>query len=84
MMPPWPGSLTTAAGATMDARIAELLAESRAQEKAGDYAASLRLAEAALAQARELGDSEGICGGHTHIANVHWRMGHFDLARAGD
>jgi DNA-binding SARP family transcriptional activator len=64
----------------MNARIAELLAESRAQEKAGAYAAALRLAEAALAQARSLDDQEGICGGHTHVANVHWRMGHFDLA----
>jgi tetratricopeptide (TPR) repeat protein len=56
-------------------RILLLLAESRAHEKAGRFPQALARAREALKLAQETGDSAGIAGGLTHLANVHMRMG---------
>lgn len=64
----------------MDSQISELLAESRARERAGKLAEALRWAEQALELARASDDKEGMCGGLEHIAVVHARLGHYDEA----
>lgn len=53
------------------------LAECRAHEKAGNIAEATRLAQDALNLAKREKFPEGIAGGLTHLANIHYRLGHY-------
>ncbi|MGH2543072.1 MAG: tetratricopeptide repeat protein, partial [Ardenticatenaceae bacterium] len=64
----------------MDPQIGQLLADSRTNERAGNIAAALELAQRALEMARADGDPKAICSGFVHIATVHYRLGHYEQA----
>lgn len=62
--------------------VAQLLDESQSLERAGEIAAALQRAQAAVEQARADGDAQTLAAALNSIAFVHFRMGHYAQARA--
>jgi len=60
----------------------ELIDESTHLERAGQIGAALQRAKAALEQARAEGDSEAIAAALNRVALTHFRLGHYEQARA--
>lgn len=61
--------------------ITRLIEESRALERSGDVAASIRRAGRARQLAREQGDADGEAGALNALAYAHIRLGHYDQAQ---
>ncbi len=61
---------------------ADLIQKSYALERAGQVAAALQHAQAGLERARAAGDAQATAAALNAVAFVHFRMGHYDQARA--
>lgn len=62
--------------------VAQLLDASLALERTGEMGAALQHAQAALEEARIAGNSETVATALNRIAFVHFRLGHYEQARA--
>lgn len=61
--------------------VAQLLDTSLASERAGEIGAALQCAQAALEQARAEGNSETVATALNRVAQVYFRLGHYEQAR---
>lgn len=62
--------------------VSELIVQSLTQERAGEIGAALQHAQAALEQARADGNPEIVATALNRVARVHFRLGHYEQARA--
>ncbi len=62
--------------------VSELVEQSIALERAGEMGAALQRAQSALEQAQATGDPELGATAFNRVASVHFRLGHYDEARA--